>query len=132
MEEQTNQGVAASPSMITPMEEVQRAARALAEKYKIDSAFVRVSVLSRILGLAAPTIYAAMKAGRFPIPHRKVGSTPLVKLDDLARWYCAENLPSARPLPIPQSDANRPTVIDEAAKARLVKKVLRELREEGE
>ncbi|MGA7778229.1 MAG: hypothetical protein WCA85_11030 [Paraburkholderia sp.] len=132
MEEQNNQTAAAIPSAIVPVEELERASRSLAEKYKIDSAFVRVGVLSRILGLAAPTIYAAMKAGRFPIPHRKVGSTPLVKLDDLARWYCSEDLPRAPTPPIPQSEADKPSVIDETAKAKLVKRVLRELQGEDE
>lgn len=132
MEEKTSQAIAATPSGIIPAEEVERAARALAERYKIDSAFVRVGMLSRILGLAAPTIYAAMKAGRFPIPHRKVGTTPLVKLDDLASWYCAEELPRAPVAPTPEREASKPNVIDEAAKAKLVKTVLRELREDDE
>ncbi|PQV48585.1 AlpA family transcriptional regulator [Paraburkholderia sp. BL21I4N1] len=132
MEEQNNQTAAATPSAIVPAEELERASRALAEKYKIDSAFVRVGVLSRILGLAAPTIYAAMKTGRFPIPHRKVGSTPLVKLDDLARWYCAEDLSRAPSSARPDGEAHKPGVIDEIAKAKLVKTVLRELRGERE
>jgi hypothetical protein len=132
VEGQKNQTAAATPSAVVQTEELERAARALAERYKIDSAFVRVGMLSRILGLAAPTIYAAMKAGRFPIPHRKVGTTPLVKLDDLARWYCAEELPRAPVAPTPEREASKPNVIDEAAKAKLVKTVLRELREDGE
>ncbi len=108
-------------------EEIARAARALAAQYEIDSAFVRVSMLSKIIGLSAPTIYAAMKAGRFPIPHRKVGTTPLVKLDDLAAWYCSQQQTSA--LKTTQHE-EVPVVVDHAAKDRLIKSVMRELRSE--
>jgi hypothetical protein len=109
---------------------VERAARELAKKFELDSAFVKVGALSRILGLAAPTIYAAIKAGRFPIPHRKVGATPLVKLEDLARWYCANEAPTANAKPKPNTEAVKPRIADAAAKAKLVASVLREMRVE--
>lgn len=114
-----------------PQEEMERAARSLAERFAIDSAFVRVSTLARILGLAAPTIYAAMKAGRFPIPHRKVGTTPLVRLEDLARWYCEQDTPQPQNAVAPSPNAPQPSVIDDVAKGKLVSRVLRELRAEN-
>ena len=110
--------------------DIERAARALAAQYAIDSSFVRVAVLSRILGLSAPTIYAAMKAGRFPIPHRKVGATPLVKLDDLAAWYCSQE--RTQTVNQPARKAAEANAVDNAARDRLIRSVMRELRVEDE
>ncbi|MQA42147.1 hypothetical protein [Rugamonas aquatica] len=79
----------------------ERAKSYLAEKFGIGSAFVRVPTLSKILGLAPPTIYASIREGRFCMPHRHLGSVPVVKMDDLAGWYCQAG---ERPRPKPEPD----------------------------
>jgi predicted DNA-binding transcriptional regulator AlpA len=73
-----------------PMDDRERAREMLRREFAIDSAFVRVPELSRVLGLAECTIYAAMRGGRFFIPHRVLLSSPAVRLDDLVDWYCSE------------------------------------------
>lgn len=62
----------------------------LMDQFGIDSAFVRVPILARVLNLAPAGIYAAIRANRFFIPHRMMFSAPAVKLDDLVEWYCAD------------------------------------------
>jgi hypothetical protein len=62
----------------------------LMDQFGIDSAFVRVPTLARVLNLAPAGIYAAIRENRFFIPHRMLFSAPAVKLDDLVEWYCAE------------------------------------------
>lgn len=77
----------------------------LAREFSIESAFVGVPKLSRVIGLSVSTIYAHMRAGKFPIRYRVINKTPMVSLDDLAAWYRApapELLPS-EPLPPPSS-----------------------------
>lgn len=59
-----------------------------ASRFGIRSAFIRVKTLSRVLGIGGGTIYSAMRAGTFFIPHRMLGIAPAVKLEDLADWYC--------------------------------------------
>lgn len=70
--------------------ERDRARDLLRRDFGIDSAFVRVPDLARVLGLAECTIYAAMRQHRFFIPHRMMLTSPAVKLDDLVEWYCSE------------------------------------------
>jgi hypothetical protein len=65
-----------------------RAAKMLSEKFGIESAFVRVEILAKVLGLAPSTIYTQLKAGRFCMPFRRVNTIPLVKVEDLINWYC--------------------------------------------
>ncbi|WP_244827113.1 AlpA family transcriptional regulator [Caballeronia sp. TF1N1] len=60
----------------------------LASDFGITSAFVRVAVLARVLGISQPTIYAAIRRGSFFLPVRALGSMPVVKFDDLVDWYC--------------------------------------------
>ncbi|KNH04476.1 hypothetical protein BRCH_03458 [Candidatus Burkholderia brachyanthoides] len=62
--------------------------RMLASDFGITSAFLRVGVLARVLGISQPTIYAAIRRGAFFLPIRKLGSMPVVKFDDLVDWYC--------------------------------------------
>lgn len=62
----------------------------LMDQFGIDSAFVRVPTLARVLNLAPAGIYAAIRANRFFIPHRMLFSEPAVKLDDLVEWYCED------------------------------------------
>ncbi|MFT4434169.1 helix-turn-helix transcriptional regulator [Caballeronia sp. 15715] len=59
-----------------------------ANRFNVRSAFVRVKTLARILDIGQPTIYSAMRAGSFFLPHRMLGSAPAVKLEDLVDWYC--------------------------------------------
>lgn len=63
----------------------------LSSRYGIDSAFVRVETLAKVLGLAPSTIHTQMKAGRFCMPFRRISSIPVVKVDDLIAWYCDDN-----------------------------------------
>lgn len=65
----------------------------LIARFAIDSAFVRVEPLAKVLGIAPSTIYGQMRSGTFCIPFRKIGSTPVVKIDDLVDWYCREPMP---------------------------------------
>lgn len=69
-------------------QEVRDAEAMLAARYGIATSFVRVGMLSKILGIADASIYAAMRSGRFFIPHRMLLSAPAVQMEDLARWYC--------------------------------------------
>lgn len=61
----------------------------LIRDFDISSSFVRVPALAKILGVTPSTIYAAMREKRFFLPHRVVCTSPAVKLDDLAEWFCS-------------------------------------------
>ncbi|WP_250463242.1 hypothetical protein [Caballeronia sp. GAFFF2] len=67
-----------------------------ATRFGVRSAFVRVGALSRILGIGSTTIYSAMRSGSFFLPHRMLGAAPVVKLEDLAEWYCRASERPAR------------------------------------
>lgn len=58
----------------------------LRERYGIDAEFVRVKQLSKVTGLAAATIYTQIRHGAFPMPVRRLGEMPLVKVDHLLEW----------------------------------------------
>ncbi|WP_186073854.1 helix-turn-helix transcriptional regulator [Burkholderia gladioli] len=88
------------------------ARESLARRYKIESAFVRVAQLSKILGIATPTIYSAMREGRFFLPHRMLCSMPAVRLDDLAEWYSRQERPS--PKVRRQADEENPATNEQA------------------
>lgn len=62
----------------------------LTERYGIRSMLVSVPQLAKALGISRSTIYAAVKAGRFMIPHRVVGQSPMFTTRDLADWYLAD------------------------------------------
>lgn len=67
----------------------RRLARALLmERFEIKSEFVRVDLLAKVLGLSSSTIYGHMRVNKFCMPFRRVGTTPIVKLDHLVEWYC--------------------------------------------
>lgn len=69
------------------MENVEQLTREqLASRYGVDSEFVRVKTLSKIIGLAPATIYTHIRERSFPIPHRHVGGAPMVRVDHLLRW----------------------------------------------
>jgi hypothetical protein len=61
----------------------------LAGAFCIESAFIGVPKLSRILGIATTTIHGYLRAGTFFIPCRLFNKTPMFSLDDVARWYVA-------------------------------------------
>ncbi len=63
----------------------------LAEQYGLTSAFIGVGMLARILGIAPATIYGHMRSGRFFLPYRLFNASPMVCVDDLARWYCGDD-----------------------------------------
>jgi predicted DNA-binding transcriptional regulator AlpA len=63
----------------------------LSSKFAITSEFVRVPVLAKVLSVSANSIYAQMRNGSFPIPHRRVGNVVLVKFFDLVDWYCRDD-----------------------------------------
>ena len=78
---------------------IERAKAALSERFHIEAEFVGVPTLARALGLAASTVYGLIRAGTFCIPHRVVGSTVLVSLDDLAEWRCFGSVADPAPSP---------------------------------
>ena len=83
----------------------------LSVHYGINSAFVRVSKLSEMMGLPANSIRAAMRGGSFPIARHQVGKIALVKFDDFVRWYCeggtlaAPTVPNRAPAQAPAPEA---------------------------
>lgn len=70
---------------------IEKAKAMLMAEYGIESAFVRVPALAKVLGLAESTIYALMRSDRFFLPHRLLGTVPAVRLEDLVAWYCEES-----------------------------------------
>ena len=110
--------VEADEQAAAPTERMERrmtadeAKKSLAQQYRIESVFVRVTQLSKILGIAAPTIYTAMREGRFFLPHRMLCSMPAVRLDDLAEWYSSQEQPS--PKVRRQADEKPPESIEQA------------------
>lgn len=75
-------------ALATAAEEKARAREVLIARYNIDSEFVRVETLSRVMGMSAAMIYAHIRKGTFCMPFRRVGAAPLIKLNDLIDWYC--------------------------------------------
>ena len=74
------------------MEDEQVSVRVmLKEKFGIVGPFVKVMQLSAVLGVDASTIYRAMRAGRFMIPHTMIMASPVVKLDDFVAWFIKSN-----------------------------------------
>ena len=92
--------------------EIQSAKSWLAREFNIDAALVGVPKLSRVIGLSPSTIYAHMRAGKFPIRYRVINKTPLVSLDDLAAWYCQPSPDLAPPEPLPPTERCMPSPED--------------------
>lgn len=92
MEPQTNAGQAERPQDFKPA-----ARAALAVRFSIDSEFLRVADLARMLSVSGNCVRAQIRQGRFPMPHRKIGSAILVKFDDFLDWHCAEAPGAALP-----------------------------------
>lgn len=76
----------------------------LMSEFGIDSVFVGVPKLARILGLASSTIYGYMRRRVFFIPYRMINTTPMVRIDDLVHWYCSPDPHKNMPLEVSQSD----------------------------
>lgn len=63
----------------------------LVRDYQLESAFIGVPKLSRILGVSPSTIWSHMRAKKFWIPYRMFNTTPTVCVDDLVDWYCSRD-----------------------------------------
>lgn len=63
----------------------------LISEFHIESAFIGVAKLAKILGLAPTTIYGYMRAGKFFIPYRMFNTSPMICIDDLVDWYCSRD-----------------------------------------
>lgn len=61
----------------------------LAADFGIDTIYVGVPKLSRIIGIAPSTIYGYMRRGEFFMPYRMINTTAMIALDDLAEWHCS-------------------------------------------
>lgn len=61
----------------------------IVQDFHVESAFVGVPKLSKILGLAPATIYGYMRQGKFFIPYRMFNTSPMVSLEDLVDWHCS-------------------------------------------
>jgi predicted DNA-binding transcriptional regulator AlpA len=59
----------------------------LVRDFNIDSAFVDMPKLARILGCSAATLWAYIRKGEFFMPYRKIHGGLAVSVDDLAAWY---------------------------------------------
>ncbi len=59
----------------------------LMSRFGLDAALVSTPQLAKVLGRSKSTIYASVKAGRFFIPHRMVGESPMFTIDDVVSWY---------------------------------------------
>lgn len=55
-------------------------------RYGVESEFVRVKELAKIMGVSAATIYSQIRDGGFALPVRRVGEMPLVRVDHLLAW----------------------------------------------
>lgn len=80
--------------------ESDRFRQILRNEYGVRSVFIRVSKLSEILGVGSRMIYASMRESRFWMPHRLIGTAPVVRTEDLVAWYC-------RPPPEREADIER-------------------------
>ena len=61
----------------------------LVAQYNLDSEYIGVGQLVRILGLSASAIYGHIRAGRFFLPYRLFNAAPKIFIDDLVEWHCS-------------------------------------------
>lgn len=106
---------AVPPSPIEPRklgsEVREETQRRLATRFGINSEFVRVPDLSKILGISSNAIYSQMRNRTFPVAHKRVGNVVLVKFIDFVDWYCAEGIPGCANLaPSPRSHPTLPAI----------------------
>lgn len=63
----------------------------IARDYRIESEYVQIPKLARIVGFAPSTLYGYIRTGSFFLPYRLLNSTVVVSLDDLAAWLCSSD-----------------------------------------
>lgn len=63
----------------------------LIQMFHLESAFIGVPKLARILGVTPNTIWSYMRQKKFFIPYRMFNTTPMVCIDDLVEWYCSRD-----------------------------------------
>jgi len=61
----------------------------LVAQYNLESEYIGVVKLARILGLSASAIYSLIRAGRFFLPYRLFNAAPKIFIDDLVEWHCS-------------------------------------------
>lgn len=61
----------------------------LIAQYNLDSEYIAVGQLARILGLSPSAIYGHMRSGRFFLPYRMFNAAPKIFIDDLVEWHCS-------------------------------------------
>ena len=59
----------------------------LMSRFGLDAALVSVPQLGKMLGMSKSTIYASIKSGKFFIPHRLIGASPVFTIDNVVAWY---------------------------------------------
>lgn len=116
MDQAVDEGTVSVASAGVAMGHRERVAETLRQRYGIDSEFVRVAALSKVLGIAQPTIYSQMRSGTFFLPYRRLNSMPAVKFDDLVEWYCTNQVVEARPNALRRLDGE-PSLEEMRAKA---------------
>ena len=67
---------------------------AIAARLGAEGDFLRVPQLAKALGISAKSLHAQMRAGSFPMPHRRVGRVIVVKLDHYVDWFLSESPPA--------------------------------------
>lgn len=72
----------------------------LMSRFGLDAALVSVPQLGKVIGMSKSTIYANVKAGRFFIPSRLLGASPMFTIDDVVTWYLTGQ---SGPQPMPMS-----------------------------
>ncbi|MGK5028810.1 helix-turn-helix transcriptional regulator [Janthinobacterium sp. MDT1-19] len=87
--------------------------------YQVESAFINVTKLARILGISASTIWRLIRNRQFFIPYQIFNFTPMVCIDDLVEWYCARDCLSA--LEAAETEAREKNEQEETAHARQMK-----------
>ena len=85
----------------------------LAARLGVQGDFARVPQLARALGISANSIYAQMRLGTFPMPHRRVGNVVVVKLDDYMDWFVDQ--PTASAISEPNATPNAATLARDMA-----------------
>ncbi len=107
----------------------------LTQEFGLDSAFIGVPKLARILGLSPNTVWSYMRQGKFFMPYRKFNTSPVVCIDDLVEWYCgrgdlvlpapdAATLADMRATPAPMADKAKIKADGDAAVDAIVANVL--------
>lgn len=89
----------------------------LIQEFGLDSAFIGVPKLARILGLSPNTVWGYMRQGKFFMPYRKFNTSPVVCIDDLVEWYCGRGdlvLPAPDAATLSEMRATPAPLIDKA------------------